>query len=218
MPRRKLRGGISADESYDLFHKLAVEFETLPNFAATIENLHYLLDTFKKEMMSRLSPEQEARREEIEYAFGVLSMNSYIHYNPETRKRRASYLPEDVQRIRYALFRVDPPKPARSVSPKATFGGPRQTRFTKGGKKAKRGGANLTPNQLYDEIGKYLLYVVGGGLAAGIGLTLTVPMVQDTVNAIREYLDQLAELRELERQVAEQQVVNNPMRVPGAHV
>jgi hypothetical protein len=86
-----------------------------------------------------------------------------------------------------------------------------------GRKKAVRGG-NLTPNQLYDEIGKYLLYVVGGGLAAGIGLTLTVPMVQDTVNAIREYLAQLAELRELERQVAEQQMVNNPMRVPGAHV
>jgi hypothetical protein len=215
MPRRKLRGGISQQEAGELFHQIASVFDSMGS--GKLEELHLLIKLFKDEIMKRLSPEQEARMEEIEYAFGVLSMNSYVEYNPKTRKIQSGYLPEDIQRVQYALFRIDPPKPERSVSPKATFGGPRQTRFTKGGKKAVRGG-NLTPNQLYDEIGKYLLYVVGGGLAAGIGLTLTVPMVQDTVNAIREYLAQLAELRELERQVAEQQMVNNPMRVPGAHV
>jgi hypothetical protein len=216
MPRRKLRGGISQQEAANLFHRMALEFQTTIA-KGNEEDLVHLIELIKNEVMKQLSPEQEARSEEIEHAFGVLAMNAYIKYNPKTGKHQSNYLPEDTQRLQYALFRVDPPKPTRSVSPKATFGGPRQTRFRKGGKKAVRGG-NLTPNQLYDEIGKYLLYVVGGGLAAGIGLTLTVPMVQDTVNAIREYLAQLAELRELERQVAEQQMVNNPMRVPGAHV
>lgn len=215
MPRRKLRGGINSVELGEVFESIADRLEIIN---PPSERLLRILEELKREVMLRLSPEQMARREELEYAFDMLSMNAYVEYDPAIGRERGRFMPNDVDMLRYALFRIDPPKPARSVSPKATFGGPTQSRFRKGGKKAKRGGANLTPNELYDEIGKYLVYVVGGSLGAAIGLTLTVPMVRDTVNAIREYLAQLAEIRELERQVAEQQMVNNPMRVPGAHV